>query len=71
MQSGFLYRGNWVGIGTGDFYSYNDIILIGTILMVSVACIATQRLFGYCPMESSFMLYRTHKCFAELYGKPF
>ena len=36
MQSGFLYRGHYVGIGTGDFYSYNEIILIGNILMVSV-----------------------------------
>ena len=38
MQSGFLYRGHWVGIGTGDFYSYNEIILRGNILMVSVDC---------------------------------
>ena len=28
MQSEFLYRGHCVGIGTGDFYSYNEIILI-------------------------------------------
>ena len=39
MQSGFLYRGHCVGIGTGDFYSYNEIILIGNILMVSMDCI--------------------------------
>ena len=32
MQSGFLYRGHCLGIGTGDFYSYNEIILIGNIL---------------------------------------
>ena len=38
MQSGFLYRGHCIGIGTGDFYSYNEIILIGNILMVSVDC---------------------------------
>ena len=38
MQSGFLYRGHCVGIGTGDLYSYNEIILIGNILMVSVDC---------------------------------
>ena len=40
MQSGFLYRGHCVGIGTGDFYSINEIILIGNILMVSVDCTA-------------------------------
>ena len=39
MQSGFLYREHCVGIGTGDFYSYNEIILIGNILMVSMDCI--------------------------------
>ena len=39
MQSGFLYRGHCVGIGAGDFYSYNEIILIGNILMVSMDCI--------------------------------
>ena len=38
MQSGFLHRGHCVGIGIGDFYSYNEIILIGNILMVSVDC---------------------------------
>ena len=38
MQSGFLYRGYCVGIGTGDFYSYNEIILKGNILMESVDC---------------------------------
>ena len=38
MQSRFLYRRQWVGIGTGDFYSYNEIILIGNILMVSMDC---------------------------------
>ena len=38
MQSGFLSRGHCIGIGTGDFYSYNEIILIGNILMVSVDC---------------------------------
>ena len=38
MQSGFLYRGHCIGIGTGDFYSYNEIILIGNILMVIVDC---------------------------------
>ena len=40
MQSGFLYRGHCIGIGTGDFYSYNEIILIGNILMVSMDCIS-------------------------------
>ena len=39
MQSGLLYRGHCVGIGIGDFYSHNEIILIGNILMVSVSCI--------------------------------
>ena len=39
MQSGFLYRGHCVGIGTGDLSSYNEIILIGNILMVNVDCI--------------------------------
>ena len=38
MQSGFLYRGHCIGIGTRDFYSYDEIILIGNILMVSVDC---------------------------------
>ena len=32
MQSGFLHRGHCLGIGTGAFYSYNEIILIGNIL---------------------------------------
>ena len=36
MQSGFLYRGHCVEIWTGDFYSYNEIIRIGNILMVSL-----------------------------------
>ena len=36
MQSKFLYRGHCVGIGTGDFYSNNEIIFIDNILMVSV-----------------------------------
>ena len=39
MQSGFLYRGHCLGIGTGDFYSYNEIILIGNILMVNVGTV--------------------------------
>ena len=38
MQSGFLYKGHYIGIGTRDFYSYNEIILIGNILMVRVDC---------------------------------
>ena len=42
MQSGFLYRGHCVGIGTGDFYPYNEIILIVNILMVSVDCISVH-----------------------------
>ena len=42
MQGGFLDRGHCVGSGTGDFYSCNEIILIGNILMVSVDCIFSQ-----------------------------
>ena len=45
MQSGFLYRGHYVGIGPGDFYSYNEIILICNMLMVSVDCISKKN--GY------------------------
>ena len=38
MQSVFLYMDIALELGPGDFYSYNEIILIGNILMVSVDC---------------------------------
>ena len=53
MQSGFLYRRHCVGIGTGDFYSYNEIIFIGNIVIVSVDCILKYGLvyWGLTPQQ--------------------
>ena len=36
IQSGFYIGDIALELGPGDFYSYNEIILIGIILMVSV-----------------------------------